>query len=49
MRSGRWGGWTGRRGWGGVDSNGEGETGRGSLEVGNGEGEMGRGATGTGR
>ena len=36
-------------GWGGVDGNGEGETGRGNLEGGNGEGEMGRGAIGTGR
>ena len=36
-------------GWGGVDGNREGETGRGSLEGGNGEGEMGRGSTGTGR
>ena len=35
--------------WGGVDGNGEGETGRGNLEGSNGEGEMGRGATGTGR
>ena len=26
------------RGWGGVDGNGEGETGRGNLEGGNGEG-----------
>ena len=34
-------------GWGGVDGNGEGETGRGNLEGGNGEGEMGRGAIGT--
>ena len=40
--SGRWGGWTGRRG-DGV------ETGRGNVEGGNGEGEMGRGAIGTGR
>ena len=32
-----------------MDGNGEGETGRGNLEVGNGEGEMGRGAIGTGR
>ena len=37
------------RGWGGVDGNGEGETGRGNLEGGNGEWEMGRGAIGMGR
>ena len=36
-------------GCGGVDGNGEGETGRGNLEGGNTEGEMGRGAIGTGR
>ena len=33
-------------GWGGVDGNGEGETGRGNLEGGNGEGEMERVAMG---
>ena len=36
-------------GWGGVDGNGKGETGRVNLEGGNGEGEMGRGVIGTGR
>ena len=36
-------------GWGGVDGNGEGETGRGNLEEGNGEGEMGREAIEMGR
>ena len=37
--SGRWGGWTGRREeWGGVDGNGERETGRENLEGGNGKG-----------
>ena len=36
-------------GWGGVDSDGGMETGRGNLEGGNREGEMGRGAIGTGR
>ena len=36
-------------GWGGVDSDGGVETGRGYMEGGNGEGEMGRGAIGTGR
>ena len=36
-------------GWGGVDGNGEVETGRGNLEGGNEEEEMGRGAIGMGR
>ena len=36
-------------GWGEVDGNGEGETGRGNLEGGNGQGQMGKGAIGTGR
>ena len=50
--SGRWGGWTGRRGDGeGWMAGGGVETGRGNLKGGNGEGEgqMGRGAIGTGR
>ena len=38
MGSGRWGGWTGRRGWGGVDDNMEGESGRGQRGGGDGEG-----------
>ena len=40
--SGRWGGWTGRRGMGGVDGNGEGEMGKGAIGTGrgyNGEGD----------
>ena len=36
-------------GWGGVDGNGEGETGKGNLEGRNGEGDMLRGAILTGR
>ena len=45
MGSGRWGGWTGRRG----DGDRWMATGRGNLEGGNREGEMGRGAIGTGK
>ena len=29
--SGRWGGWTGRRGWGGEDGNWEGGNGKGEM------------------
>ena len=43
--SGRWGGWTGRRGYG----EGWMATGRGNLEGVSGEGEMGREAVGMGR
>ena len=51
--SGRWGGWTGRRGdgegWMATGGGGGERQGGGNLEGGNREGEMGRGAIGTGR
>ena len=49
VESGRWGGWTGRRGDGKGYGNGEGETGRGNLKGGNDEGEIWRRAIGMGR
>ena len=57
MRRGRWGGWTGRRGWGegdGMEGNREGETGKGQWGGGDGkggnrEGEMGRERQGVGK